>query len=46
MVPFVGNICTIIANFSSNGTTGKEIGANQEHGNAIDVNGTNVTNQK
>ena len=42
MVPFVGNIFTICTNLITNGTIGKEIGAN---GNAIGTNGTNVTNQ-
>ena len=38
MVPLVGNICTIGTNLITNGTIGKDIGAN---GNTI---GTNVTN--
>ena len=42
MVPLVGNICTIGTNLITNGTIGKEIGAN---GNAISTNSTNVTNQ-
>ena len=42
MVPLAGNICT---NLITNGTIGKEIGANCKNGNAIGTNGTNVTNQ-
>ena len=42
MVPLVGNIFTIYANLITNGTIGKEIGAN---GNAIVTYGTNVAIQ-
>ena len=35
MVPLVGNICTIGTNLITNGTIGKEIGANGKNGNAI-----------
>ena len=45
MVPLVGNIFTICTNLITNGTIGKEIGANGKNGNAIGTNGTNVTNQ-
>ena len=45
MVPLVGNICIIGTNLITNGTIGKEIGANGKNGNAIGTNGTNVTNQ-
>ena len=45
MVPLVGNICTIGTNLITNGTIGKEIGANGKNGNTIGTNGTNVTNQ-
>ena len=42
MLPLVGNICT---NLITNGTIGKEIGANGQNGNTIGTNCTNVTNQ-
>ena len=45
MVPLVGNICTIGTNLITNGTIGKEIGANDKNGNTSGTNGTNVTNQ-
>ena len=45
MVPLVGSICTIGTNLITNGTIGKEIGANGKNGNTIGTNGTNVTNQ-
>ena len=45
MVPLVGNICTICTNLITNGTIGREIGANGKYGNTIGTNGTNVTNQ-
>ena len=45
MVPLVGNICTIGTNLITNGTIGKEFGANGKNRNAIGTNGTNVTNQ-
>ena len=45
MVPLVGNICTIGTNLITNGSIGKEIGANGKNGNTIGTNGTNVTNQ-
>ena len=45
MVPLIGNIFTICTNVITNGTTGKQIGANGANGNAIGTNGTNVTNQ-
>ena len=32
MVPLVGNICTICINLITNGTIGKEIGANVKNG--------------
>ena len=44
MVPLLGNIFTICINLITNGTIGKEIGANGKNGNAIVTNGTNVTN--
>ena len=45
MVTLVGNICTTGTNLITNGTIGKEIGANGKSGNAIGTSGTNVTNQ-
>ena len=42
MIPLVGNICTICANLITNGTIGKEIGANGKNGNTIGTNGTHV----
>ena len=42
MALLVGNMCIIGANLITNGTIGKQIGANGKNGNAI---GTNVTNQ-
>ena len=44
MVPLVGNIFTICTNLITNGTTGKEIGANGKNGNANGTIDTNVTN--
>ena len=41
----VGNIFTIRINPITNGTIGKEIGANGKNGNASSTIGTNVTNQ-
>ena len=45
MVPLVCNICMIGTNLITNGTIGKETGANGKNGNTIGTNGTNVTNQ-
>ena len=42
MVPLVGNIFTICTNVMSNGTIGKEIGANGKNGNTIDENGNTI----
>ena len=45
MVPLVGIIFTICTNLITNGTIGKEIGANGKNGNAMGTDGINGTNQ-
>ena len=45
MVPLVGNSFIICTNLITNGTIGKEGGANGKNGNAISTNGTDVTNK-